>query len=64
MGVNPDRTHSFYDLDDTWHRYLKSDRDGRKQMCEEALEVEGIVYFIGFVAIIAGVIYALCKGWI
>jgi hypothetical protein len=64
MGVNPDGTHSFHDLDDTWYRYLKADRKERKQMCEEALAIEGIVYFFGFVVVIVGAIYALCKGWI
>lgn len=64
MGVNPDGTHSFHDLDDTWYRYLKADRKERKQMCEDALAIEGIVCFFGFIAIIAGVIYALCKGLI
>ena len=62
--MNPDGTHSFYDLDDTWYRYLKSDRAGRKQMCEDTLAVEGVVYFVGLVAILGGIIYALCKGWI
>jgi len=64
MGVNPDRTHSFYDLDDTWYRYLKADRKERKKMCEQALWVEGFVYFFGLIAVLIGVIYALCKGWI
>ena len=59
MGVNPDGTHSFFDLDDTWYRYLKADRQERKQMCEDALAVEGVVYFIGLVLVLAGTIYAL-----
>lgn len=64
MRVNPDGTHSLYDLDDTWYRYLNANRDERKKMCDDALAAEGIVYFLGFLAVLGGVIYALCKGWI
>ena len=64
MGINPDGTHSFHDLDDTCYRYLKADRKERTQMCEDALAIEGIVYFIGLVVVLCGLIYVLCKGWI
>ena len=64
MGINPDGTHSFYDLDDTWYEYLKSDKAQRKQMCEDALAAEGIVFSVGLVGVIVFLITALCKGWI
>lgn len=64
MGVNPDGTHSFYDLDDTWYKYLKSNKAQRRQMCEDALAVEGVVFTIGLVGVLGFLVVALCKGWI
>ena len=60
--ANPDGTRSFYDLDDTWYRYLKADRKERKQMCEDALAVEAVIGFMVMVAIAVGLVVALCKG--
>ena len=58
------KIYRFYDLDDTWYRYLKADRAERKKMCEDALAAEAIVCFFGMVAIVVFLIVALCKGWI
>jgi hypothetical protein len=61
---NPEGTHSFYDLDDTWYKYLKADKEGRRKMCDEVLEAEAICYGLGMLAVLIGIIVALCKGWI
>ena len=34
---------SFYDLDESWYRYLAADRKERKRMCEKVLETEALV---------------------
>lgn len=62
MDENPYGKHSFYDLDESWYRYLKSDREGRKQMCEECLETEAFVLGVFVVLFIVGGIVALCYG--
>lgn len=54
--------HSFYDLDESWYRYMKADREERKKMCESCIEVEAIVVGIGAVLFVIGGIIALCKG--
>lgn len=64
MAMYPDRKHSMLELDDTWLRYMKADREERKKMCEDLLVGEAIAYLFGFVALAIGVIVALCKGWI
>ena len=56
------RRHSFYDLDDTWLEYLKADREERKKMCEDGLNIMAIVYSIVMFFIIGLAIYALCTG--
>ena len=64
MVENPYGKHSFDDLDESWYRYLKSNKEERKEMCEDALAVEGFVYFVFLVAGVVLAIIALCKGWI
>lgn len=64
MADNSYGKHSFYDLDESWYRYMAADRKTRKQMCEEMLECEALVLGVGaIVGIIVGIV-ALCKGWI
>lgn len=53
-----------FDLDESWLMYMKSDREGRKKMCENFLAADAIAYLFCFVAIAIGVVIALCKGWI
>lgn len=55
---------SFYDLDESWYRFIKADRKERKEMCQETLDCMAIVYLVGLIALIGGAIYALCKGWV
>ena len=62
--MNPYGKHSLDDLDESWYRYLKADREERKAMCEDMQAADGIACAIGFVIIIGGLIVALCKGWI
>ena len=63
MGrANPDGTFSMLDLDNTWLRYMKADKEERKQMCEEMLAIEGIVFGIGLLVVFGGIIWALCSG--
>lgn len=62
--MNPDGRHGFYDLDESWYRYMKADREEKREMCEDALVVEGVVCFFGFIGIVGFLIVALCKGWI
>ena len=64
MRRNPDGTHSFYDLDDSWYRYLKSDREGRKQMCNDVIAAEGCVCAIALVGAIIFLVVAVYRGWI
>ena len=55
---------SFYDLDESWYRYMMADREERKKMCQDCLDTEALVLgFCVVVAIIGGIV-ALCKGWI
>ena len=65
MAVNnPYGKHSFYDLDESWYRYLAADRKTRQRMCEEMIETEALVLGVAVVAgIILGIV-ALCNGWI
>ena len=59
---NPYGKHSFYDLDESWYRYMKADREERKQMCQDALDCEVLVLGVGVViGIVAGIV-ALCYG--
>ncbi len=59
-----DRVPDFYQLDESWYRYMKADRKERKKMCEDNLEVINIVYGIGIICVVFGVILVLCKGWV
>lgn len=54
---------SFYDLDESWYRYMKADRKERIKMCEEALNTEALV--LGIFAVIGVVlgILGLVRGW-
>ena len=59
---NPYGKHSFYDLDESWYRYMKADREERRQMCQDALDCEALVLGVGVViGIVAGIV-ALCYG--
>ena len=61
---NPYGKHSFYDLDESWYRYMAADRKTRKRMCETMLETESMVLgVIVVVGLVFGII-ALSKGWI
>ena len=55
---------SFYDLDESWYRYMAASRKERKEMCEEVLEMEGLALGILAVLGIGVVILGLIKGWI
>ena len=59
-----DGRHSFYDLDDSWYRYMAADRKTRQRMCEEMVEMESIVIGIAVAVLIVVGIVALYKGWI
>ena len=61
---NPYGKHSFYDLDESWYRYMAADRKTRQRMCEETIEIENIVLGVAVVVGIVFGIVALCKGWI
>lgn len=56
--------HSFYDLDESWYRYMAADRKTRQRMCESMIETENIVLGVGVVIGLVVGIVALCKGWI
>lgn len=56
--------HSFYDLDESWYRYMMADREERKQMCKDCLDTEVLVLGIFAVVAIIGGILALANGWI
>ena len=64
MSTYPDRRHTMYDLDESWLRYMKADREERKKMCEDFLAADAIAYLVCFVALAIGGVIALCKGWI
>ena len=55
---------SFYDLDESWYRYLREDNEGRREQCDDMMEILSIVYGMFFILLIGGIIFALCKGWI
>ena len=59
-----DRIPDFYQLDESWYRYMKADREERKQMCQDNLDAMAVVALIFFFGLIGGAIYALCKGWV
>jgi len=59
-----DRVPDFYQLDESWYRYMKADRKERKEMCEDCLDAMAVVALIFFVGIIGFFIYALCEGWL
>lgn len=61
-SVNQDDTFSMLDLDYTWLKYMKSDKAERRQMCEDFLAIEGIVYGIGLLVMLGVIIWALCSG--
>ena len=54
---------SFYDLDESWYRYMKADRKERIKMCEEAWNTEafvlGIFAVVGVVLAITGLVIGL-----
>ena len=59
---NPYGKHSFYDLDESWYRYMMADREERKKMCKDCLDTEACVLGIAVVLFIVAGIAALCCG--
>ena len=53
---------SFYDLDESWYRYMMADREERKQMCRDCLDTEAFVLGIGVIIFIVSGIAALWYG--
>lgn len=62
MVNNPYGRHSFYDLDESWYRYMMADREERKKMCQDCIDTEALVLGIAAVLAIVGGIVALCYG--
>lgn len=62
MVNNPYGKHSFYDLDESWYRYMMADREERKQMCKDILDADDFVLGIGVVVLVVLGIVALCCG--
>ena len=57
-----DRIPDFYQLDESWYRYMKADRKERKEMCQDCLDTINIVFGIGLICVVVAGIVILCKG--
>lgn len=58
------RKFSFYDLDESWYRFMAADRKTRREMCETVWEIDAMLTAVCMIGGVVLAIIALCKGWI